>query len=86
MAGLKISRPVAEFSMLVATGAEAAASIAAELPVSVVAVPVLVPVPLARSLNERDDDNGLGHAFLYTYCSASPLQVVVSSALYVPFG
>lgn len=30
--------------------------------------------------------DGLGHGFLYTYCSASPLHLVASAALYVPLG
>jgi hypothetical protein len=35
---------------------------------------------------ELRDDEGLGHGFLYTYCSASPLHLVASAALYVPLG
>jgi hypothetical protein len=47
---------------------------------------VLVPSECSVADAEWDDDeeDGLGHTFLYTNCSGSPLQVVADVALNVP--
>jgi hypothetical protein len=66
--------------------AELSSSVAEFITAVALSVPLVVPLPLVDDEREDEEDGGLGHRFVYTYCSGISLQAVAAPALNVLFG